>query len=74
MAETLLHQGKQYQATFWGHLRSELKNVTRKPGTAMLARKIRSVQWTYWHKNCNLWQAIGEMLQDLLGGSFSVLR
>ena len=60
MAETLLHQGKQYQA------RSELKNVTRKPGTAMLARKIRSAQWTYWHKNCNLWQAIGEMLQDLL--------
>ena len=59
--------GTQTIDRFWRHLREELKGVNRKPGNQPMTRKIRSAQWTYWHKGTNLWEATGKMIQTLLG-------
>ena len=58
--------GTQTIDRFWRHLREELKGVNRKPGNQPMTRKIRSAQWTYWHKGTNLWEATGRMIQTLL--------
>ena len=57
--------GTQIVDRFWGHLRAHLKYIPRKVGSAMLARKVRAAQWTYWHKDQNLWAATGTMLEEL---------
>ncbi|CAK9043074.1 Uncharacterized protein SCF082_LOCUS24686 [Durusdinium trenchii] len=36
-------------------------------GSAILARKVRAAQWTYWHRTQNLWAATGHMLEELRG-------
>ena len=58
--------GTQIIDRFWGTLRQGLKHTPRQPGTALLNRKIRSIQWQYWHKDHNMWQATGAMVQALL--------
>lgn len=58
--------GTQTIDRFWRHLREEFKGVNRKPGNQPMTRKIRSAQWTYWHKGTNLWEATGRMIQTLL--------
>lgn len=57
--------GTQIVDRFWGHLRSYLKHTPRKVGSALLARKVRAAQWTYWHKGQDLWAATGTMLEEL---------
>ena len=55
--------GTQIIDRFWGILRQGLKYISRKPGTCLLERKVRSIQWVYCHKGTNIWKATGEMLQ-----------
>ena len=57
--------GTQIIDRFWGILRQGLKFVSRKPGSCLLERKVRSIQWIYCHKGANIWKATGEMLQCL---------
>lgn len=57
--------GTQVIDRFWGTLRSGLKFIRRKPGSVLLERKIRSLQWVHWHKGQNPWKATGTMLQEL---------
>ena len=57
--------GTQIIDRFWGILRQGLKFVSRKPGSCLLERKVRSIQWIYCHKGANIWKATGEMLQFL---------
>lgn len=57
--------GTQVIDRFWGTLRQGLKNIARKPGSALLRRKIRSIQWTYWHRGQSLLSATAAMLQCL---------
>lgn len=62
--------GTQVIDRFWGTLRKGLKYISRKPGSALLERKIRSMQWVYWHRGQNLWQATSAMLKDLYAKSW----
>lgn len=39
---------------FWGILRHGLKFVSRKPGSCLLEREVRSIQWVFVHKGSNL--------------------
>ncbi len=57
--------GTQIIDRFWQHVRTYLKNTQRKVGSAVLNRKIRAAQWTYWHRTQNLWKATADMLADL---------
>ena len=57
--------GTQIIDRFWGSLRQGLENIARKPGSSLLRRKIRSIQWTYMHRGQNLLRATGAMLQCL---------
>ena len=57
--------GTQIIDRFWGLLRQSLKHICRKPGSVLLQRKIRSLQWTYWNRGKDLWKATGCMLQVL---------
>ena len=57
--------GTQIIDRFWGHVRAHAKYAPRVPGNQVLRRKIRSAQFTYWHKNQNAWKATAKMLQNL---------
>lgn len=63
--EVKVRAGTQIIDRFWGMLRQTLRNIPRKPGSALLHRKIRSLQWIYWHRGQDLWKATGAMLQSL---------
>lgn len=63
--------GTQIIDRFWSHLRSHLGHRNRRPGSASLARRIRSAQWTYWHRGEDLWLKTGEMLSYLFRASLS---
>ena len=58
--------GTQIIDRIWGHIRSYLKYTPRNVGSKDLERKIRSAQWTHWHKDCNQWEATGSMVTDLM--------
>ena len=57
--------GTQIIDRFWGHVRTYIKKASRKPGNDVLRRKIRSAQFTYWHKGQNAWKATASMLKEL---------
>ena len=57
--------GTQVIDRFWGTLRKGLRYINRKPGSLLLERKIRAMQWVYWHRGQNMWQATSAMLKDL---------
>jgi len=63
--QVVVKAGAQIIDRFWGLLRQSLKFINRKPGSALLQRKIRSLQWVYWNRGKNMWQATGAMLQFL---------
>jgi len=58
--------GTQIIDRFWRHLRSHLEGNTAGVGSATLRRRVRSAQWTYWHKGDDLWAKTGELLQSLM--------
>ena len=58
--------GTQIIDRFWGLLRQGLKHIIRTPGSSLLERKVRSVQWIYWHRSCNMWQATGSMIKSIM--------
>jgi hypothetical protein len=58
--------GTQIIDRFWEHLRAHLKYCARTPGSAALKNKVRSAQFTYWHKGEDMWVKTGEMIQTLL--------
>lgn len=64
-----LPNGKKVKARagtqIWGMLQQTLRNIPREPGSALLHRKIRPLQWIYWRRGQDLWQATGAMLQHL---------
>ena len=47
----------------WRFIKDRLKNCSAMPGSRTLAVKIRSAQWSYWHRDDDQWTAAGEMLQ-----------
>ena len=57
--------GTQIIDLFWQHLQAALKNRTKVVGSSTLEHRIRSAQFTYWHKGADLWLKTGEMLQVL---------
>ena len=57
--------GTQIIDRFWGLLRSHIKHTDRTPGSPTLTRKIRSVQFEYWFRRCNMWKVTGKMLDTL---------
>lgn len=58
--------GTQIIDRFWRHLRSHLEGHTAGVGSATLRRRVRSAQWTYWHKGDDLWAKTGELFQSLM--------
>ena len=58
--------GTQIIDRFWGLLRQGLKHIIRTPGSSLLERKVRSVQWIYWHRSCNMWQATDSMIKSIM--------
>ena len=57
--------GTQIIDRFWGLLRSHIKHTDRTPGSPTLTRKIRSAQFEYWFRRCNMWKVTGKMLDTL---------
>lgn len=57
--------GTQIIDRFWGFLRRHLGQMNRQPGSATLARRIRSAQWAYWNRGEDLWVRSGDMLKFL---------
>ena len=47
----------------WQFIKDRLKRCSAMPGSRTLAVKIRSAQWSYWHRDDDQWTAAGEMLQ-----------
>ena len=42
------------------------RSANAKAGTKLLATKIRSAQYDYWHKDDDMWAKTGEMVQHIL--------
>ena len=58
--------GTQIIDRFWRHLRSHLEGHTAGVGSATLRHRVRSAQWTYWHKGADFWKKTGELFQSLM--------
>lgn len=57
--------GTQIIDRFWKHLRKYLEFTCRRPGNAVMTRKIRCAQWSYWHKNDDRWLKLGLVCDEL---------
>ena len=55
--------GTQAIGRAWQFIKDRLKKCSAMPGSRTLAVKIRSAQWSYWHRDDDQWTAAGEMLQ-----------
>ena len=55
--------GTQIIDRFWRHLRSFLRNRAFAVGSNSLAIRVKSAQWTYWHRNESMWKATGHLLR-----------
>jgi hypothetical protein len=49
-------------------IKKHLKGVSAAPGSAAIAKKIRSAQWMYWNSKKDQWLATGELLEYLAYG------
>eukprot|EP00972_Heterocapsa_arctica_P057142 8431848-Heterocapsa_arctica.AAC.1 len=47
----------------WRFIKDRLVNCSAMPGSRDLMVKIRAAQWSYWHRNDDMWAAAGEMIQ-----------
>lgn len=54
---------------FWAHLRSHLRFHGHRVGSKALARRIKSIQWTYWFRGADQLAATWQMPQWVLGSA-----
>ena len=56
--------GTQVIDRFWRHLRAFLVGRSSKVGSVSLERRIRAAQWAFWHRDQDLWLALGTALRE----------
>ena len=56
--------GTQVIDRFWRTLRRGLTGRGFRVGSKEFARRVRSVQWEYWHRNCDMWAETGALLSS----------
>ena len=56
--------GTQVIDRFWRHLRAHLEGVSSSVGSKALHLRVRSAQWTYWHRGTDQWAKTGERGTD----------
>ena len=62
----LTKAGTQIIDRCWQHIRGGVRHISPHMGEGLFASRVRSAQWTYWHRGDDLWTETGLMLKRLM--------